>query len=504
MASLVLTDVDGKRVEGDAFAVTGQWDRVEMDLHAAFDAGLDVSRVATMGLVLRPLKGTMDEPVDVQTDDWMAEKREKTYLAQGERTKGGKTVLSVESRGGRLRIGTEQFELTLWNRGTGVADDPRPWLEVSTQGKKVFGPAGTGLCLLDQESFDRLSAGIKRGNDDEAAPQVAVKRGQVVPWPMGHGDAGAKAVRGHWEMVWTSPIACIVDYKQEFGPYDRLGEPAILLTWRLMTYQWGQTFVHVDWTSGSGGEGRPITWAMGVQESVLDSAAETGGIQGGDAQRLLTEIYPAIFRQGLQTALPHRMQSGSPVGMIAKSFSGGGLDKSIWWWANMREGSGDAAGSEPIKLFGAGLTGATAERGSADCMLVLNGTAGLTKAATFGEYLVPPKLVTREGEVDRNFPGDVDNDGFVEGYGFQVVRLAHGRATFTIYPQGRPLFYSAFLFTVPAVEREALDVAHSRVLINLDGQQFADPPQFPDGSFLLQLPYVLDKPVTVEAILVRK
>jgi hypothetical protein len=126
------------------------------------------------------------------------------------------------------------------------------------------------------------------------------------------------------------------------------------------------------------------------------------------------------------------------------------------------------------------------------------------KAGAFGQYLVPPKVLFRQGELDRNFPGDADNDGFVERYGFQTVRLANGRATFTIYPQGRPLFYPAYLFTVPAIERDALDLAHSRVLINIDGKQFADPPQFPDGSFLLQLPFTLDRPVTVEALLIRK
>jgi hypothetical protein len=54
------------------------------------------------------------------------------------------------------------------------------------------------------------------------------------------------------------------------------------------------------------------------------------------------------------------------------------------------------------------------------------------------------------------------------------------------------------------VEREAVNLRNSRLLINIDGKQFADPPQFPDGSFLLQLPYVIDRPVQVEAVLVHK
>ncbi|HUO10361.1 MAG TPA: hypothetical protein VM008_18795 [Phycisphaerae bacterium] len=56
----------------------------------------------------------------------------------------------------------------------------------------------------------------------------------------------------------------------------------------------------------------------------------------------------------------------------------------------------------------------------------------------------------------------------------------------------------------PAVERDADDVKDSHMLINIDGQQFADPPQFPDGSFLLQMPYVIDRPVQVEGVLVRR
>ena len=141
---------------------------------------------------------------------------------------------------------------------------------------------------------------------------------------------------------------------------------------------------------------------------------------------------------------------------------------------------------------------------SADCMLLVNHPDLLTKATGFSQYLDPPKIIVRQGELDRNFPGDADNDGFVESYGFQVVRLANGRATFTIYPQQRPIFYPPFLFTIPAVERDALDVKHSQLLINIDGKQFANPPQFPDGSFLLQIPFPLNKdPVNVEAILVK-
>jgi hypothetical protein len=252
----------------------------------------------------------------------------------------------------------------------------------------------------------------------------------------------------------------------------------------------------------------PVSWVLAVDNGAVDRA--TGARQDANAERLLAEVYPVAVRDGLQTALPHRMQTGNPVALIGRTATANGsLAKDAWWWATARlagQGGGGAAdgGDRRLKLMGVGLGSAQAAANAADCMLLVNTPNALMKAAAFGQYLVPPKVLCRQGEVDRNFPGDADNDGFVESYGFQVVRLASGRATFTIYPQGRPIFYPTYLFTVPAVERESLDLAHSRVLINIDGKQFADPPQFPDGSFLLQVPFVLDKPVTVEAILVKR
>ncbi len=161
-------------------------------------------------------------------------------------------------------------------------------------------------------------------------------------------------------------------------------------------------------------------------------------------------------------------------------------------------------------MFGAGIPSihpdpATPNTSEATCMMLVNSPTGLGMAGAFGQYLEPVKIVMNQGEVDRTFPGNWDNDpyGFVKSYGFQVVRLANGRATFTIYPQERPIFYPPILFTVPAAEREALDVKHSRLLVNIDGKLFTDPAVFPDGSFLLQVPYVLDRPVNVEARLVK-
>jgi hypothetical protein len=287
-------------------------------------------------------------------------------------------------------------------------------------------------------------------------------------------------------------MGAIVEVNQETGPYDRLGEPAAKVTWRFMIYQWGQVFVHAQWTT-NGAASKPVSWALVSDEGNFAENSGGAGETAAGAERLLKAIYPVSVRSGLQTALPHQMQIGASVAMISKPDVGTASAKNVWWWAR-----GDGK-----RVFGSGLSTARAGR-SADCMLLVNAPSSLMQASSFGAYLAPPKVKVREGELDRNFPGDVDNDGFVDSYGFQVVRLSGGRASFVIYPQERPLFYPVYLFTVPAIERDAVDLKDSRMLINLDGQQFADPPQFPDGSFILQLPYVIDKPVSVEAILVRK
>jgi hypothetical protein len=357
----------------------------------------------------------------------------------------------------------------------------------------MLGQNGTGLMLLVQIRFDALGGGVHL----EAYDGHGEKPAEIpsVGWPV---KEGAGSI-WRWECVWTSPVGAIVEMKQEVGPYDRLGEPAARLTWRFMIYQWGQVFVHVDWAGSSVAAGKPISWGLVTEEGLLWNStghgvqAKVGEATGAEAERLLSAIYPASVKQGLRTALPHQMQVGAPVAMVAKGDRAAAGAKSVWWGAR----------GEGKRVFGSGLNTAGGATG-ADCMLLVNGPDALMQASSFGAYLVPPKVRVRQGELDRNFPGDVDNDGMVDSYGFQVVRFSGGRASFMIYPQERPLFYPPYLFTVPAVEREADDLAHSRVLINLDGKQFADPPQFPDGSFLLQLPYVIDRPVAVEAILVHR
>jgi hypothetical protein len=539
LASLELVDADKKTVRGDAFPITSRWQEVGIDLHWAFDQGLDVSRIISMGVRIEPVSAAGEDlqAFDIQTDAWKAVKQERTYLpAPRSAGVGGAGAAEkkffIEAQGHRLKVGTSDlFEMDFWDRGGAMnAAELRPSFEVSSLKPRrlLLGTPGTGLFLLDSSGMENLSASLRRTADDAGEMGQASARGRegapaeaLCSWPLKPGMPAL--MRSHWEVVWTSPLAAIVELKQEYGPYDRLGEPGTLLSWRFMIYQSGQVFVHVEWTrdaagrGGAGGlggsseneNGGPVSWGLALDERVIDHSRAASGIQAGaagDGERLLTELYPLAIRNAVNSVLPHRMQTGDPIGLIGKTAAtsdGAGLAPNPWWWARISTG-GEAA-REEVKVVGVGINApAGAARAHADCMLLLNAPNALTRAAAASQYLSPPKVLVRQGELDRNFPGDAENDGFVEAYGFQVVRLAGGRAAFAIYPQGRPIFFPAYLFTIPAVERESLDLGHSRLLINVDGKQFADPPQFPDGSFLLQLPYVLDKPVEVEALLVRR
>ncbi len=486
-AQVILTDADGKTARGDAFAIKSKWAPVRFDLKKAFDDGLDISRIVSIGVALKPTRDiTADAPLLVQTDTWAAGIDSRIYLGS---PAGPDKSFYVQSRGDRIRIGSVgQYEMYIWNRGSG---NSAGWLEAfgPAHEKRILGQEGTGLMLLDQSGLDAL--GTQRRQSAETTAASGPSAGPLPPiadfaWPA---NTAASLSAITWNVVWTSPVGAIIEGHQETGPYDHLGEPAVTIKWRLMVYQWGQVFVDAAWTkTGEGAVTQPVTWALALDSSTRLSP----GLDASPTERLLADIYTPRFRQGMTTALPDRMQIDFPLGLIARTSP----QKDTWWWA----------ADDRRHVFGAGIPGTTASAaaGEASCMLLVNSPNALMKAGSFGQYLDPAKLVMRQGELERTYPGDADNDGFVESYGFHAIRLANGRATFTIYPQERPIFYPAFLFTIPAAERDAVDLKNSRLLINVDGKQFADPPVFPSGSFLLQLPYVLDRPVSVEAVLVRK
>ena len=508
--SAAVIDGDGNRFESDAFPLLSVWEPIELDLRNARD--LHLADIRKIEIILRRASAAAgDAPIDFQTDAWLAHNAVKKYI--GERT-GKLRTFFVESSPGQIRLGTVgQYEMRFTDRGSPAIaanpPSPAPWLAIFTAVNpadrsedlqrvsldRVLGEEGTGLALVDQSGLDALGSARRTDADDTPASSPSPPALPAL-WP-GNGLA-----RTTWQVAWSSPVAAMIEGTQEFGPYDRLGEPLVVLNWRFMVYQWGQAFVHVRWTKpGENAAPEPISWAL-ITDPANAPPPSVDPLTTGSAdaqERLLSDVYTAAFRQGLKSALPHRMQSGAPVTLIARPSA----QKDNFWWAQA------SLPADPLarrRLMGAGLLppNSPGTAAQADCMLLVSNPNALTRAGTFSQYLSPPKIVMRQGELDLTVPGDIDNDGFNEAYGFQAIRLSAGRAAFTIYPQNRPIFYPVCLFTVPAAERDALDVKHARLLVNIDGRQFADPPVFPDGSFLLQIPYVLNRPVTVEALLVKQ
>jgi hypothetical protein len=489
-ARLRILDADGHAATGDNYPVLSTWQPLALDLREASAHDVDLSRIARISLILEPMTGS-PLPLAIKTDAWTAESNAHTYLYA---SPGTARNFFVESRGERIHVGrVGQYEVVIANQGGVPAGVP--WMQVlsGSSRREILGSANTGLYLLDPKF---LTDGPPRNTSaDSQTPRVNARSLSTMrqwAWPASLSSVPPSL---HWQVVWTSPVAAIIEGRQEAGGFDLLGEPLIAANWRLMIYQGGQIFVNVRWNQiGQNNDttlAKPVSWALLAESKSNATGAAV------DSPGTLEAIYPATFRQDLPTALPHEMQTHLPIGMIAPS----SRQKDNFWWTR------DAL-PETRWIFGAGLpprgeNGGNSPGGEATCMLLVDSPDARTMAASFGQYLVPPKIVVNQGQLDRNFPGDADNDGFVESYGFQVVRLANGRATFTIYPQERPLIDPPILFTVPASEREALDVKHSHLLVNIDGKQFTNPPVFPDGSFLLQVPYVLDRPVNVEVRLVK-
>ncbi|HVX86348.1 MAG TPA: hypothetical protein VH253_16310, partial [Phycisphaerae bacterium] len=509
-AAVVAVDSAGTRVTGDFYPLFSQWQTIPLDLpSAATPTGdsppLDLAHIASIGLALKPLADASTvppaaAPLDIQTDSWAALSDSRPYT--GFRLAPPNSFYA-ERHGTRILVGlTGSYELAFSNSSTfGAAPSHPPFLSI-TQGtthRLVLGQPNTGLMLLDPAALDALAP-----QNSPATPPASSAASLGLPTPASPGSDNTAAISPwpgaqstiSFECTWASPVAVLIEAKQQVGPYDRLSRPAAALTWRFMVYQRGQVFVHVDWTKEGGTNlPAPNSWALALDAATLNTDAALDAKSPADAQRLLAALYPQNFHANAQAALPHQMQPGAPVAMLAKTYA---QMQNPWWWA-------DHAGGH-TRFFGNGIPEAPSPTDHAplDAMLLVNAPNALAQASSFSQYLSPPRLRIRQGELDRNFPGDPDNDGFVDSYGFQVIRLASGRAAFTVYPDNRPLFYPAFLFTIPAVERPALDLPHERLLINIDGKQFADPPQFPDGSFLLQLPYTLDRPVSIEALLVKK
>lgn len=488
-AAAFVVRADGRVLLGDGIGLSNKWRDVVLDLKG----GDGVAMAAGMGVVYwtRHDEAAEDAAVTLRTDAWRVGADRHEYVG----TRGGKNnAFYVEREGAQLHVGlVGAYELTLHQRSTvpmagivqglGAALLPRGtnWHELRKGPggiDRVIGGERAGLMLLDQGGFDAM------GKIEHTTARTGGADVQVKPWLSAESE-------WTWQVVWTSPVGAQIEVRQVAGPYDAVGQPQAELLWRLMIYQWGQMYVRVEQRRIKGEISEPVTWAL-VTGEVRPAMQEDGKLQ-----RLLAGMYTrdALAGVGDGGALPHEMQAGVGAALIAKAAVAG--EKNVFWQRDLNGGR---------KVFGVGLP-ARVRKGGLDCMVLLNQTNELVQAGSFSGYLSPPRLRMRQGEADRAFPGENDNDGLVEAYGFQVVRLAKGRASFVIDPgKGvggeRAVFYPAVLFTVPADERELVDLKNSRVLINVDGKQFADPPRWPDGSFLLQLPFVLERPVTVEAVVV--
>jgi hypothetical protein len=326
--------------------------------------------------------------------------------------------------------------------------------------------------MLYQHQIDRLGTRLIRNdaNPDPLAKATA-DPGAIIAWP-------GTATTFEWSVGWTSPIAALVDVRQSSGPYDRLGRPALVGLWRFMIYQTGQVFASVSWQAGAG-VSAPAALALVLDRDAFPASPDA-------AQSFMRDLYPPGWTQKV---LPHDMQVGAPVAMLAKM---PGVQES-WWHAT----------TDHQRIFGVAIPART-RGGPLDCTLLVNSPTPLDQVSAFSSYLVPAGATMKAGTLDTTFPGDFDNDSLVETYGFQTIRMADGRAWFTVEPGNRPIFYPTLLLTIPAAERDRTDLSKFNLIINIDGHQVANPPRWPDGSFLVQLPFIVSKPVRVEATLTPK
>jgi hypothetical protein len=484
-AAAFIEDTHGIRVTGDFYPVAGKWLTVPLDLEAASRKGIDLESIAIVGVSVLVEKGP--EPIDFRTDHWAIKTSRRTYwpiAADGSVIANPKGFYAHRA-GGTLQVGvTDQWRISIHKR----AGHELPWLEVA-RGKGnqiVIGKPGTGLLILDQDGWNALEKGVQRGAVSTETILASVRGKAAVPkysWPGQEGDR----TTWDWRIAWSSPIGIQVDIKETAGRFDDVGRSAAIMNWKMTIYRTGLVYIHAEWVKESSQKVvDPVSWALVMDRAMVDDTRRP-------PERILTGFYAPEFRAEV---MPHQMQLGNPVAMLARSDPG---ERDLWWWTE----------AEDRRIFGVGLPKTSRARGPVDCLLLVNDLVTMDKdmiseASAFSAYLTPPTLKFREGSLDRDTPGDRDNDGMAEMYGFQVIRLANGRAVFTIDPGERPIVAPTFLLTVPPAEHDKVDLKRSHVLINVDGKQFEDPPQWPDGSFLWQYPGILSRPVRVEVELAKK
>jgi hypothetical protein len=492
-----------------------------------------LDRIVAVGLELRPAPspaGTAnDAPADppstvVRTDSWRLLTSYHPYIGQ---RLGLPDTFYVQRDGLRLAVGrVGHFELVFHRRATGVLGTP--WLEIrqGRSGQRVVGAPATGLWLLDQDALDALNPSLGAAALTPATTLPAATRAATGPT-----DAGPRSTFT-WELAWSSPKAAAVEVTQTTGPFDRMGRPAMETHWRFVIYQTGQVYMNLSWTRPAEWDtdaaadergiaspqrrlGLPVALALGLPAALCQAPAST-------PERLLSGLY---LGTPPPAPLPHALQLGRPLALLGK-FSG---HENLWFRASWRSAAareGASADAPDVELLGQGIP-VTDRQGPICALLLADLARPLDVAANFSAYLTPPALEIKRGDLDRNFPGDIDNDGLVDGAGFMTLRLepaaggtTTARAAWTIDPGNRPIYFPAFLLTLPAPStgpstapapgsstppsgvtrsRASLDPAPLRLRVIVDGQQLSDPPRWPDGSFLVQLPWIISRPVHIEA-----
>jgi hypothetical protein len=108
----------------------------------------------------------------------------------------------------------------------------------------------------------------------------------------------------------------------------------------------------------------------------------------------------------------------------------------------------------------------------------------LAQQASPAEITVPEEF----GRVERNAPGDKNNDGYAEQTGAYQIKAVGPRLELTITPQTRSLI------------RPVLEIAglpSGRVIVNFEGKLVEKTVRLPNGHVLFELPANLDRPATV-------
>ncbi len=460
LAAVVIVDADEHLAIGDMTPLDGTWRRLLLDLNGVTD--IDLSRITQIGIKIEYAEDATRQAT-LATDHWVAQQSQKSYVGQ---RYGMSRSFYVQRNGLRLHVGqVDRFEMTFIQ----CSGTKRAWLEM-TQGAErqmVMGQPHTGLMLLGQEQFDALGRSIRQVPMADKPEDPVPEPFATVPqfsWP-------AAVSSYEWSVVWSSSVAAMVDVKQTAGWADDLGRAPAVITWRFMIYATGQVYVQADWHTESASKlPDPVTIALCLKRP--DAAG---------AQNILKPLLHEIYADSAKRKyFPHEFQSGNPVVMLAKVNE---TEPDIYWRADAGE----------YRLFGVGLPQAE-RRGPVNCMMLVNSPTQVDTAAAFANYLRPPQLRIKLGRQERTFPGDRDNDGLVEAYGFLVIRMAPDQVWFTIDPQNRPVYYPAILIC-PGVK----DAGKRKLLVNLEGRQFSELPRWPDGSYLLQIPYTLAKPVNLEA-----